>query len=114
MAKFFIVGKVMRSIILVITIVLTSTLISCTSYDFSHRIIQQGNLVPITKIQRLKIGMNKKDTATLMGTSLLSPTFNNSRWDYAYTFRQGSGIIKVHHLSLYFSDENLRKIDHQP
>lgn len=89
-------------------------LTQCLSYDFSHRIVQQGNLLPPDKIQRLHIGMSKEDVAILMGTSLISPVFNNSRWDYAYTWRRGSGSQEVRNLSLYFTNNRLAHIEHRP
>lgn len=86
-------------------------LTQCLSYDFSHRVVQQGNLLPAHKIQRLHVGMSKEDAAILMGTSLLSPLFNNNRWDYVYTWRRGSGAQDVHHLTLYFSHNQLSRIE---
>lgn len=84
------------------------------SYDFSRRVVQQGNLLAPQKIERLKIGMSKNDAAILMGTSLISPTFNNDRWDYAYTTRRGSGPIKVRNLTLYFTHDKLAHIERKP
>lgn len=94
-----------------LTIVTMLTLTSCLSYDFSRRFVQQGNLLPQAKIERLHVGMSKEETAALMGTSLLSPTFNNNRWDYAYTWRKGSSATRVHNLSLYFVNARLAKIE---
>jgi outer membrane protein assembly factor BamE len=104
----------MRIITLFISIIITLTLTQCVSYDFSRRITQQGNLLPQSKIERLKIGMNKNDAAILMGTSLMSPTFNNDRWDYAYTWRRGSGPIEIKHVSLYFVRDSLTRIEQKP
>ena len=98
-----------RTVFLAIVAMLTLT--NCMSYDFSRRFVQQGNLLPQTKIERLHVGMSKSDTAALMGTSLLSPTFNNNRWDYAYTWRKGSGRTQVHNMSLYFVNDRLAKIE---
>lgn len=114
MAKFFTVGKKMRIIILFISVILTLTLTQCVSYDFSRRIAQQGNLLPQSKIERLKVGMSKDDVAILMGTSLLSPTFNTDRWDYAYTWRRGKGSLEVRNVVLYFANGSLAKIEHNP
>lgn len=94
-----------------ICLTLMLLLTNCAHYDFSRRIVQQGNLLPKTKIERLKIGMSKEDVAILMGTSLLSPTFNNDRWDYSYTWRKGNGSVLVKHLSLYFSQGRLGRIE---
>ncbi len=104
----------MRIRTILISIALTLTLTHCISYDSSRRIVQQGNLLPQSKIERLKTGMSKNDVAILMGTSLLSPTFNNDRWDYAYTWRKGTGPLKVRNLSLYFSNNRLARIEHKP
>lgn len=86
----------------------------CASYDFSRRTVQQGNLLPQSKIDRLKIGMSKNDAAILMGTSLLSPVFNNNRWDYAYSIRRGGSKTLVRNLRLYFKNDRLVKIERQP
>jgi outer membrane protein assembly factor BamE len=111
MAEFFIVGKKMRIRIFLLCILFTLTLTQCTSYDFARRVAQQGNLLPGALIDRLKVGMSKNDVAILMGTSLLSPTFNNNRWDYAYTWRRGHGPLTVTRVSLYFSNEQLIRIE---
>lgn len=114
MAKFFLAGKKMRVITFLTSIALTLTLTHCASYDFSRRVVEQGNLLPQSQIERLKIGMGKNDVAILMGTSLLSPTFNNDRWDYAYSVRKGNGPLLVRNLSLYFSHNRLARIEHKP
>ncbi|USQ14066.1 outer membrane protein assembly factor BamE [Legionella lytica] len=111
MAKFFTVGKKMRIIALLLGILCTLTLTQCTSFDFARRIAQQGNLLPESKLKRLKVGMSKNDVAILMGTSLLSPTFNNDRWDYAYTWRRGHGNMTMKRVSLYFSHGTLKRIE---
>ena len=96
---------------LLIGMALILSLTNCASYDFSRRVVQQGNLLPQEKIDRLKVGMTKKDTAILMGTSLLSPVFNTNRWDYAYSLRKGNGELQVRSLSLYFSHNTLSRIE---
>lgn len=111
MAKFFTVGKKMRIVILFIALLSSFTLTQCVSYDFSRRISQQGNLLPQSKIERLKLGMSKNEVAILMGTSLLSPTFNHDRWDYAYTWRRGTGPLLVRSIALYFAHGALVRIE---
>lgn len=100
------------------TLLLASTLClsltACASYDFSRRVAQQGNLLPQEKIARLHVGMSRQDTAILMGNSLLSPTFNNNRWDYAFTTRKGNNPLVVRNLSLYFTNDRLSAIEHKP
>ncbi|CEK09498.1 small protein A [Legionella hackeliae] len=103
-----------KTILIILTTALSLALSGCISYDYARRIVQQGNLLPQSKIERLKLGMSKNDVAILMGTSLLSPTFNNERWDYAYTWRRGAGPLIIKHLSLYFSNDRLARIEHKP
>lgn len=104
----------MRIRIILITISLTLSLTNCMSYDFARRVVQQGNQLPPEKLNRLNIGMSKNDTAILMGTSLMSPMFDNDRWDYAYTWRRGSGPTAVQNLTLYFKNERLVRIERKP
>ena len=114
MTGFFIVGKKMQIKPILISFALMLSLTNCASYDFSRRVVQQGNLLPPAKLERLKIGMSKDDAAILMGTSLISPVFNNDRWDYAFTWRKGAGPIEIQNLSLYFSHGTLTRIEHKP
>lgn len=101
----------MRIITILISIILSICLTDCTSYDLSRRVVQQGNLLPQEKIDKLKVGMSRNDVVILMGNSLLHSTFNNDRWDYAYTLRKGSEKLKIQHVSLYFSRDRLIRIE---
>lgn len=101
----------MRLLSRFLPILLLLSLTGCATYDFSRHIVQQGNLLTPSMVQRLSIGMNKEDAAILMGTSLLSPMFTNDRWDYAYTWRKGSTSNAVRHVSLYFSNNRLIRIE---
>jgi outer membrane protein assembly factor BamE len=84
---------------------------NCAHYDFSNRTVQQGNILSPKVVDRLQLGMTKEDVAILLGTSLISPTFNNDRWDYAYTKRKGSTSNTVRHISLYFVNNRLARIE---
>lgn len=104
----------MRILLFLFSILAPLALTHCESYDFARRIAQQGNLLPQSKIARLKVGMSKEDTAILMGTSLLSPLFNENRWDYAYTWRRGLGPLEIKHVSIYFKNNRITQIEHKP
>lgn len=105
------IRHIMQIRIILILISITLSLTNCMSYDFARRVVQQGNLLPKSKIERLHIGMSKDDVAILMGTSLISPMFNNNRWDYAYTWRKGNGKTRICSITLYFANNTLVKID---
>lgn len=101
----------MRFLKLFLAVITTLLIANCTSYDWSRRVVQQGNLLPAYKIDNLKVGMSKEDVAILMGTSLISPVFNNQRWDYAYTIRKGNGQMVVKRVSIYFSGNVLSRVE---
>ncbi len=83
---------------------------SCASYNFSKRVVQQGNLLTPKTVNRLKIGMSKQEVAILLGTSLLSPLFNDDRWDYAYTRRVAAASNSIRRVSIYFAHDRVIKI----
>lgn len=90
---------------------ISTILTACVSYDFSQRKIHQGNLLSQSKISKLHAGMHKDDVAILMGTSLISQTFNNNRWDYVYDTRKGGNQVNLKRVSLYFNHDVLTRID---
>lgn len=94
------------------SLLLLLALASCASYDNTNRIVQQGNLLPESKIRQLHKGMSKTEVASLMGTSLISPMFNNNRWDYAYTWRKGSGVDDIKYVVIYFKNDRVSGIKH--
>lgn len=111
MAEISQAGKVMRFRIILISMVLGFFISACTSFDFSQREVQQGTLLPQSKIDALKLGLSKVDVAKIMGTSLMSPMFNDNRWDYAYTLRKGNHSEAIRHLALYFKNNALTRIE---
>jgi len=97
---------------ILILILISFCLSGCPAYDFSNRVVQQGNLLPLVKVNRVKIGMHKDDVAILMGNSLLSPMFNEQRWDYTYRWRRGSGPTTVRIVSIYFANDRVVRVEH--
>jgi len=100
----------MNKIVIFLALFATASLSGCASYDFSQRIVQQGNLLPQKKVSQLSIGMSKQQVAQLLGSSLIGPTFNQNRWDYAYTYAKGNKTLEQKRLVLFFRNGNLRKI----
>ncbi len=99
--------------IILISTALILSLTHCSSYDFSRRIVQQGNLLPHSKIERLKLGMSKNDVTILMGSSLLNPPFEHDRWDYAFTWRKGSDANKIRRLVIYFKNNRVVRVEQE-
>ncbi|MDH5392770.1 MAG: outer membrane protein assembly factor BamE [Gammaproteobacteria bacterium] len=105
----------MKTIIVTCCIVLSTFLATaCTSVlPEAHKIdIQQGNALKSDDLNKLSVGMSKKQVTILLGTPMIRDIFHKDRWDYVYTFKAaGSKDTKVMRLSLYFELDKLVKID---
>jgi outer membrane protein assembly factor BamE len=80
-----------------------------------HKIdIQQGNVITQEMFEKLKIGMEKKRVEGILGTPLVTDPFHRDRWDYVYVYKAGNTDTQQSaHLTLYFANEQLNKIDVQ-
>jgi outer membrane protein assembly factor BamE len=74
--------------------------------------IEQGNLYDRQDIEKLRKGMTQEQVRYIMGTPMIRDPFNQSRWDYYYSFANNRNhIVKRHHLVLYFEDNELIDIN---
>lgn len=73
--------------------------------------IQQGNVVTQEMVDKLKPGMNRRQVAYVLGTPLLVDAFHQDRWDYVYTKEVGGGTDNKTHITLFFEDDILVRID---
>ncbi len=73
--------------------------------------IQQGNVLDETTLSQLEPGMPKQKVAFILGTPLLSDTFNNDRWDYFYSFKRSGTEGVQRRVSLFFNDDALDRIE---
>ena len=77
-----------------------------------HRIdIQQGNIVDREMLDQLEIGMEPRKVRFILGTPPLVDPFNQNRWDYFYSLRQGSGETVRQRVTVYFVDDRLARIE---
>lgn len=100
----------MRIRIILILVSITLYLSACTTYDYSKQYVQQGTLLTGEQFQRLRIRMSKEDVAILLGTSLISPVFQNNRWDYAYTWQKHGKMKCIRSVSLFFNNDRLERM----
>jgi len=86
---------------------------SCSFLEFPgvYRLdIPQGNLVDPANIDQVKIGMEPRQVRYLLGTPLVTDTFNQNRWDYFYSVNtQGKQNVE-HHLSILFEQGRVADI----
>lgn len=103
--------KIFKSFIIITSLFLCSIFLTqCATYDFSKPVVQQGNLLPESLLNRLRLGMSKNDVAILLGSSLLEPSFTYDRWDYAYSLRKRDSLVIKRHVSLFFKNDKLTVI----
>ena len=85
----------------------------CSSLEFpgTYRIaVHQGNIIPQDEIDKLAIGMTRKQVQYVLGTPLVKDTFNQDRWDYYYSVRDNEGKTTHKHISVFFLNDGLHKI----
>lgn len=64
--------------------------------------IQQGNVVTQDMIDQLRPGMTQRQVRFIMGTPLVTDTFNPNRWDYLYSIQPGGGSRQQERVTLNF------------
>ena len=72
---------------------------------------QQGNITDQKLVDKLELGMTKEQVRFVMGTPMAVDTFNQDRWDYIYTYKDGNDKLTRNNITVYFVDNKLTKID---
>jgi Small protein A (tmRNA-binding) len=65
----------------------------------------QGNFVSREMAEELKPGMTKDQVQAIMGTPLLKTVFNQNRWEYVFSLRQGYHAPIVRRYTVYFDKD---------
>ncbi len=81
---------------------------ACSTLEFPwvYKIsVQQGNILDLKDIDKLELGMTKRQVQFVMGTPLLTDPFNTDRWDYFYNRRDGKGNIKEERFTAFFEND---------
>ncbi len=95
-------SRIIRSFTLASLLVLAGC-----SFPGVHKIdIQQGNVVTQDMVDQLRPGMTTRQVRFIMGTPLITDTFNSNRWDYLYSIQVAGGTRKQERISLVFNDDN--------
>lgn len=98
---------------LILLTLLVASLSACGVVGFPgvYRInIEQGNIVTQEMVDQLKPGMSKRQVRFIMGTPLVEDTFNQDRWDYPYSIRNGGELITGSHVTVFFEGDSLVNI----
>lgn len=73
--------------------------------------VQQGNVVKQEDVNKLEIGMTKRQVLFVLGTPLVVDVFHENRWDYVFSFQPGGGERTQQRVTLLFADDRLMRIE---
>lgn len=98
----------------IVLIALAITCISaCSAVGFPgvYRIdVEQGNIVDQETADQLEPGMSKRQVRFILGTPLVEDPFNQDRWDYSYTRRNGLKVLSQSRLTVVFTQDALSEV----
>ena len=87
----------------IIAAVLALPLTACTFFD-NHRLdTQQGNILKPKTVDRIHLGMSKKQVVYILGTPVKTNTFNADRFEYVYTFKTAYKAMEIKQINITFS-----------
>ena len=69
--------------------------------------VQQGNVITQEMIDRLKVGMTRRQVEFVMGEPVVRDPFNPNRWDYVYSLQVGNVMYQQIKMSLLFDNDVL-------
>lgn len=90
-----------------ISIIAAFILSGCSEFPGVYKIdIPQGNVVTQEMVDKLRPGMTQSQVRYVMGTPLITDSFNENRWDYLYRFKSGeTGSTVQERIQLMFDNE---------
>ena len=82
--------------------------VAACSFPGVYRLpVQQGNVVTQDMVNQLQPGMDKRQVRFILGTPLLIDSFEDNRWDYFYSLKNGNNEYSRERLTLYFTEDVL-------
>ena len=107
----------MRKLLILISAIASFFLAACSSdpivnrLPFVYRIdIQQGNVIDQEMVDKLRIGMNRRQAQFVLGAPMLIDPFHADRWDYFYLYTPCSDSrseAAQERISLFFEEDRL-------
>jgi len=71
-----------------------------------HKVeIQQGNIVTQEMIDKLQPNMTKPQVQFTLGTPLIIDTFEQTRWEYFFSYVSSDGKKATQQVTLFFDNE---------
>ena len=72
---------------------------------------RQGNVIEQKQLDLLQLGMTRDQVKFLLGTPLVTDVFHGDRWDYVFRLRRGNGELITSHVTVFFKENKLDKVD---
>ena len=94
-----------------LNILVLSLLAGCSMPELFQVVINQGNLVEEEMLEKLEVGLTESQVKYILGTPLISDTFNPNRWDYYTSVSKGDVVYTESKISLYFEDGKLVRLE---
>ncbi|VAX13330.1 hypothetical protein MNBD_GAMMA24-2067 [hydrothermal vent metagenome] len=85
-------------------------LMACSIYKID---VQQGNTLDPDQVKQLKLGMSTRQVLFILGSPMLRDPFHPKRWDYPFTFKPGGKKMFKEHLTVFFKNGKLVRIDNK-
>ncbi|SCY35697.1 outer membrane protein assembly factor BamE [Nitrosospira sp. Nl5] len=97
----------------ILTLLVLLLLAGCSSVpSLLYKIeIQQGNLITQELVDKLKPGMTRAQVRFVLGSPMISDAFHENRWDYVYRLEQKGNLVEQRHLTVFFEEDKLARID---
>jgi outer membrane protein assembly factor BamE len=75
--------------------------------------VPQGNIVKQDMLDQLEIGMTKRQVRFIMGTPMVTDSFNDQRWDYIFQVQHGKKTLIEERIAVIFDGDKLVSIEGQ-
>ena len=91
-----------------------SLLIAGCSFPGVYKMrVPQGNIVKQDMLDQLEIGMTKRQVRFIMGTPMVTDSFNDQRWDYIFQVQHGKQTLIEERIAVIFDGDKLVSIEGQ-
>ncbi len=98
-----------------VLIIIIGAIWGCSVNDlpFVYKVeVQQGNLLTQENLDKIKLGMSKRQITYIIGSPNIIDPFHQDRWEYIFTLKPSRGNYRENKITLLFDKENkLEKIE---
>lgn len=97
-----------------IAFIITLMLTGCSSFSFPgvyKMRVPQGNIVKQESLDKLRVGMTKRQVRYVLGTPMVTDSFNDQRWDYIFGVRVGDETFREERIAIIFEDDLMVRVD---